>query len=313
MQLLGGLTITGASLYFLLYTFLIMKKPAKQKRNIKLMKTAGLIEQRLDNWLGKNERTSKINQYVTSLLSKSRIRIKGRPLNKYTFYVILTATSLTVGYFSYNILNNLAAGIMLVVTSGYMFFHVLSWDAKHRKRKLKKQAPNFYLTLTNFYEIKNDAMWALQETVKKIKNPLRVDLQFFINQLNRPDINVREAVLEAKERLDNKQLRDFLDDFELQVRFGGSFRKTLHQYIEESIEKEVQTMEQSSETSSTTMVTYFLIGIYFVMAIMMKKTQPEAMSLLVTTSAGKIVVVIMICIILAVLYITKEMTDVGDE
>ncbi|MED4728629.1 hypothetical protein P9597_10815 [Aneurinibacillus migulanus] len=313
MQLLGGLTITGVSLYFLLYSFLVMKKPAEQKRNIKLMKTAGMMERRLDNWLGKNERTSKINQYVSSLLSKSRIRIKGKPLNKYTFYVILTITSLMVGYFSYNTLNNLAAGVMLVITSGYLFFHVLIWDAKHRKRKLKKQAPNFYLTLTNFYEINQDILWALQETVRRIKNPLRTDLQYFLNQLNRPDINIREAVLEAKERLDNKHLRDFLDDLELQIRFGGPFRNTLHQYVEESIEKEVQTMEQSSETSSTTMVTYFLIGIYFVMAIMMKKTQPEAMSLLVTTSAGKIVVVIMICIILAVLYITKEMTDVGDE
>ncbi|WP_047153688.1 type II secretion system F family protein [Aneurinibacillus tyrosinisolvens] len=313
MQLLSGLVLTGASLFFLLYSLLVMQKPAEQKRSIKLMKTAGLFEQRLDDLMGKNERAFKINQYVTSLLSKSRIRIKGKPLNKYIFYVILAITSLIVGYLSTKSLNNIYAGIMLTGFAGYLFFHLLGWDAKHRKRKLKKQAPSFYLTMTNFYEIRSDAMWALQETVKKIKNPLKVDLQFFINQLNRPDGNIREAVLEAKARLDNKQLRDFLDDFELQLRFGGSFRNTLHQYVQESIEKEVQSMEQSSETSATVMITYFLIGLFCVMAVMMRNSQPEAMSLLVTTPAGKVVVVAMICIILAVLYVTKEMTDVGEE
>lgn len=306
--ILWGFALTG-SLSFLLYQLFQTSKEQHTQRALKWISTSKRIEKNLDEWVAvKNDKAFNVIQRADELLKKSRIRIGGKPINKYVFFIILFLSSTGAFLFSMIKLNNPVAGLLIGGIAGYLYFHFLSWDASSRKRTMRKQTPNFFLTLLNFYEVHQDIILALKDTTDRVKNPIKTDMQHLVVQLQNGDVTLREAIVEAKEKLDNKLLRDFLDDLELQVRFGGNFTHTLQIYINDSIEKEVRIMERESETAGASLVTYFLLGVYIFLAFMMNKTQPHAMNMLVTHFAGKVVVVIMIMIILFVLYVTKEMT-----
>lgn len=312
MQMVWFATLAG-SLTYLIFELFNIKKGNNQQRSIRWVNKSAQIERQLDEWVAQNEKLHKQRKAVSELLKRSRIRIGGKPLNTYLFFVILLITALIAGYGATIKLNNIVAGVMISVVAGYLFFHFLAWDANSRKRAVRKMTPNFFLTLINFYEVHHDALLALKDTTQRIKNPLKTDLEFLIMQLQNGDASLREAIVETKQKLDNKLLQDFLDDFELQIRFGGNFTSTLQNYVNDSIEKEIQIMERSSETAGASMVTYFLMGVFFMLAFSMKKTQPAAMELLVTHIAGKVVVVVIIIIMLIVLYVTKEMTAVEED
>lgn len=312
MQIVWVSTLAGCLGYLI---FQIFNKPKSEsgQRTIRWANKTRMMERQLDDWMSQNERLYKHTQTVSDLLKRSRIRIGGKPPNKYLFFIILLVTALIVGYVATIQLNNIVAGLMLAIVAGYLFFHFLAWDANNRKRAVRKMTPNFFLTLINFYEVHHDALLALRDTAKRIKNPLRTDIEYLILELQNGDAPLREVIIETKSKLDNKILRDFLDDLELQIKFGGNFATTLQNYVNDSIDKEIQIMERSSETAGASMVTYFLMGVFFMLAFSMKATQPAAMELLVTHIAGKVVVVVIIIIMLLVLYATKEMTAVEDE
>lgn len=313
MQMVWLAVLAGCMAFILFELFNIKKNSSQQQRNIRWVDKSIRLERQLDEWVSHHEKIQKQTQAVSELLKRSRLRLGGKPLNKYLFFVILGITSVIAGYIASIQLNNIVAGALISVVTGYLFFHFLSWDANSRKRAMRKMTPNFFLTLVNFYEVHQDALLALQDTARRIKNPLKTDLEYFITQLQNGDLSLRDAIVETKKKLDNKMLQDFLDDFELQIRFGGNFSTTLQNYVNDSIEKEIQIMERSSETAGASMVTYFLMGVFFMLAFTMKKTQPAAMEMLVTHIVGKVVVVIIIAIMLIVLYVTKEMTTVNEE
>ncbi|MBP1931814.1 type II secretion system F family protein [Ammoniphilus resinae] len=311
-SMIWGFALTG-SLALFIYELLQTSNTQDTQRALKWIERKN-VEKHLDEWVAaKNKKAYNIIQNADDLLKKSRIRIGGRPLNKYIFLIVMLVTSIVAFVFSSNKLNNPVAGILIGGIVGYLYFHLLAWDAKHRKRTMRKQTPNFFLTLLNFYEVHQDILLALKDTGDRIKKPIKTDMQYLVVQLQNGDITLRETIVEAKEKLDNKLLRDFLDDLELQIRFGGNFSQTLQNYINDSTEKEVRILERESETAGASLVTYFLLGIYIFLVIMLNKTQPEAMHLLVTHFVGKIVVVAMIAIILFVLYVTKEMTASEDD
>ncbi|MEB3103989.1 hypothetical protein [Ferviditalea candida] len=313
MQMVWLVVLAGCIAYIIFELFNIKNISSQQQRSIRWANKSIKLERQIDEWISHHEKIQKQTQAVSELLKRSRLRLGGKPLNKYLFFVVLGMTSVIAGYVLSVQLNNFVAGVLISVVTGYLFFHFLSWDANSRKRAVRKMTPNFFLTLINFYEVHQDALLALKDTAQRIKNPLRTDLEYFITQLQNGDLSLREAIVETKQKLDNKMLQDFLDDFELQIRFGGNFTTTLQNYVNDSIEKEIQIMERSSETAGASMVTYFLMGVFFMLAFTMKKTQPAAMEMLVTHIVGKVVVVIIIAIMLIVLYVTKEMTAVNEE
>lgn len=312
--------ILVANLSYLIYELALKYKihfelKKGSARSIRWISNSKLIESKLDEWVSqRNKKAIDFIQWADELLKNSRIRISGKPLNKYVFFLVLIIIATFAGVFSGIKLNNPVAGILILIVVGYLHFHFLSWDSHYRKRKIRKQTPNFFLTLLNFYEVHHDINLALRDTAAKIKNPIKTDMLYLLAQLqNSGDFSLRDIIVDAKQKLDNKLLQDFLDDLELQIRYGGHFSSTIQNYINDSIEKEIRIMERSSETAGASMVTYFLMGVFFMLAFSMSKTQPQAMHMLVTHIAGKITVVAIIIIMLIVLYVTKEMTQIDED
>lgn len=308
------------SLSYLFYQLLsqarerLGSKGQARKRTLKWISNSKVFDKKLDEWFDKkNKKAWSTIQYTEELLKKSRLRLGGLPLNKYIFFIEMALLSIMIGIYAWVQLNNPVAGLLIMIVAGYLHYHLLAWDAHYRKRLIRKQTPNFFLTLLNFYEVHSDIILALRETTERIKNPIKTDMLYLLVQLQNGDQTLREAVLEAKGKLDNKLLQDFLDDLELQIRYGGNFASTIQNYINDTIEKEIRIMERSSETAGAAMVTYLLFGVFTMIAVSLNKMQPEMMHLFVTHYIGKIAVVIIIVIMLIVLYVTKELTQVEEE
>lgn len=309
-----------ASLSYLFYQLFsqangwLNNKGQVRKRTLKWISHSRVFEKKLDEWFDKkNKKAKNYIQYTEELLKKSRLRLGGLPLNKYIFFIEMTLISIIIGFYAWFRLNNPVAGLLIMTVVGYLHYHFLAWDAHYRKRLLRKQAPNFFLTLLNFYEVHSDIILALRETTERIKNPIKTDMLYLLVQLQNGEQTLREAILEAKAKLDNKLLQDFLDDLELQIRYGGNFASTIQNYINDTIEKEIRILERSSETAGAAMVTYLMFGVFTMIAMSMNKLQPEMMHLFVTHYIGKIAVIIIIVIMLVVLYVTKELTQVEED
>ncbi|BCJ88167.1 type II secretion system F family protein [Effusibacillus dendaii] len=287
--------------------------PKKGQRRLKWMDHGARIEKEWDRWLRRNKRMYSLTERCNNLLQKSRIRIGGRPLNKYLFLFLVTTLFLYTAIYASGMLYNPVAGLLLGGVAAYLPVHGLKWDARYRKRQMRRQAPHFFLTLMNFYEVHHDILSAVKDAVPRLKQPLRADLQFLVLQLQNGNQTLRESIQDVKQRFDNKLLQDFLDDLELQIRYGGDFSNTLKNYAEEAIELEIRIMERSSETAGASLVTYFLFGVFLMLLVSMRRIQPQAIQLLVTHPVGKLTVVVILLIMLAVLYVLKEVTEVEEQ
>ncbi|MBO8171215.1 MAG: type II secretion system F family protein [Bacillaceae bacterium] len=227
-------------------------------------------------------------------------------LNKYVFIMICVLTGLITGTGAFLILDNPAASLLLFIVGYQIPVFLLNWEKSYRDRKLRKQIPYFFMTLSNFYQNSRDPLVAIAECSENVKEPLKGILSQMNDQI-KYGFPVSEIFQNMKLKIENRLLADFFTDLETQVHYGGDFNKVLSSYIHQSFEHEFNRLERQGEVTAISQVSYFLFAVFVFLIFSMVKVQPVAMNLLVTTFAGKVAVVMMLVITMIVFFLLKRM------
>ncbi|MEX2104227.1 MAG: hypothetical protein WD907_02705, partial [Bacilli bacterium] len=112
--------LAGCIAYIIFEFFNIKKTSSQQQRSIRWVNKSVKLERQLDEWVSHHEKIQKQTQAVSELLKRSRLRLGGKPFNKYLFFVILGITSVIAGYVASIQLNNIVAGFLISVVTGYL-------------------------------------------------------------------------------------------------------------------------------------------------------------------------------------------------
>ncbi|MBO8169096.1 MAG: hypothetical protein H0Z35_07940 [Thermoanaerobacteraceae bacterium] len=191
-------------------------------------------------------------------------------------------------------------------------YQLLVWDAKRVQKKIKSQMLNFLLSVSNLYGVYEDPVRALQELLGNLKNPLRRDIGWFLDNLQY-DMPLRYCIDAVKLRIGNSIFHEFLDQLELYMTYGGNFQETIIDLVEKTYQMENKEAQKSSYIWPTVLVCVILTVIYFVILFSLVKNQPKMMYFLTNVPTGKMIVVTMIVIFIFVGYIIKSAAGGGEE
>lgn len=267
----------------------------------------------MDDWFFRHQTFRSYLLRVEDMLAGARDQSSGNPLVKYLFLLLSFCSGILSAVFTFYVLQNVFASMLLMVVGCFLPFQVIIGIQQHREKKKEQQIPYFFLMIANLYHYSKDPLVAVRDSVPYLKQPLQKHLKRVVEPLHF-GVPLQEVLSTAVKKLKSPILLDFFTDLHVYSRYGGKFDQLISTYVDQAFQTELQRMERKSETMGTTYVTYFLFAVFLMLLMMMIKTQPAAMQLLVTHLIGKIVVVIMLLITIAVFWLTHKMTGIrGDR
>lgn len=270
------------------------------------------LEENMVQKLQNNKKTGAVLSRIEKLLAKSNFRYRNRPI-KLIYFLIFEAFLFLAGfYISFQLLKNFVAAVLIGTALVMISYQLLVWDAKRVQKKIKSQMLNFLLSVSNLYGVYEDPVRALQELLGNLKNPLRRDIGWFLDNLQY-DMPLRYCIDAVKLRIGNSIFHEFLDQLELYMTYGGNFQETIIDLVEKTYQMENKEAQKSSYIWPTVLVCVILTVIYFVILFSLVKNQPKMMYFLTNVPTGKMIVVTMIVIFIFVGYIIKSAAGGGEE
>ncbi len=304
----GLFWLEAGALFIFIYTILDLLE--KKYKTLKKFSLAKRLDNYVVNILYENSRTRNISAKIQKMLKSSSLRIKGEPLFMVHFIIISSIFAITALFITNMLLNNIMAAFILTAAAGMLPYILLKFDYKRNRKKIRKQASNFLLAVSNLFHVYGDPVIALEKLSPKLNNPLKREINWFINSI-KFGIPLSQCIETVKLRIPDKILRNFFDDTYFFLRNGGNFQESIINLTESVYNRETAEIEQKTETSSTVLIFFVMVGIYFMMLFALTKTQPEIINLLIATKPGKLIVVLMICIFVIAGFLTYKMSSIG--
>lgn len=304
------LALGTTAAWFLVAYFAFDLWPAA--RMLSTLRLGDALDRRILSLLDRNTRSKVFAGNLRQMLGASSFRPGGEPLSVALFLVVSGLLALAFLVAAILLLHNPLAGALLGVLGAVLPHQLLQIDYARSRRKLRRQAVPFLLTLQNLYGICGDPVVAMERAVPRLKDPLRREVRWFVTAY-RGGMPLKNCVETVKERLPNAILRQFWDDVRFFIERGGDFNESIAEHVDQLYQREIRAAERQADNGSTVTVFFALIGVYFVILANLARSQPEIMNFMVSTTQGKIAVALMVAIFMAAGYFVKLMTTHGRD
>lgn len=261
----------------------------------------------------RNERSRIWGQKLQKMLAAVSFRPGGKPSSVCFFLLVSLLAGIIMAVSAAVFLRNPLVMLLLFGAGVSLPYQVLEVAYYRRRKKLRRQAASFLLTVGNLYGVYGDPLVALEETLPRLKDPLRIQVGWFVTAC-KGGLPLPVCAETVKSRLPDPVLRQFWDDVVFFAERGGDFQECVTEHVQQVYRREINTTQGSSDVGSTLTVFFVLLGVYLAVLVTLTRNQPELMGFLVSDPRGKAVVALMVVIFLAAGYFLKLMVlERGDD
>lgn len=293
------------SVFIGILTFLLSSKERQivEKLSEGLNELNKKYEKRLLKMQYKKYYTDKKETYIDKLdilIEKSNIRRKLR-ISSEMLIIISLLLSIVVFILSMRILFNIFAATSLSIATFFIPKLILSIIANINASKVDNELMNYINVLENFCTIKDDIIYAIENSIPYMQEPLRTFSISFLSEVNH-GITPTTALENYKSKVDNRKFKILIKDLQLCANYTGSYVNVLHKSKEVAKNYTIEKNRRKEEAHKNRGYIYIMMLISFIIFCGLLKINPDLVIFLKTNIKGQLIVTYNICIYLYAIY-----------
>lgn len=237
----------------------------------------------------KKKKTSNYRENLNKLILKSGINLKFQLITPTTVIVLSTITSIFCFLISFKISNNLFAAAAIAFTGYNIPRIIIFFIADYKGSKVDSILIDYLNLLINFCTIKDDIVYAVENSIPFIAEPLKTYSEIFVFEVKHGIMTV-VALQNLSDKIDNLQFKFLCKSLQLCCKNTGKYLSVLFKskelymkYYEKYLDRKKEA--KKGRNSLFAMIILSALVFYFLIYI-----NPDLVQELKVTKMGKCIV-----------------------